>query len=230
LPRDVGVLVVAGGRGERLGGGVLKQYREIAGVPMLLRALRPFVSHPEVAQVVIALPAAHAAAPPEWLAMLDGDALSIVSGGDSRGESVRNALGVLRDECSIVLVHDGARPFVERATIDGVIRAARTGDGAVAAVPLSDTLKEADATDGWVSRTIPREHLWRAQTPQGFPREVLAAAYERAGEAAGAATDDAALVEQSGHKVRIVADSPRNFKITTLDDLALAELWARRPA
>lgn len=230
MPRDVGVLVVAGGRGERLGGGVLKQYREIAGVPMLLRALRPFVSHPEVAQVVIALPAAHAAAPPEWLAMLDGDALSIVSGGDSRGESVRNALGVLRDECSIVLVHDGARPFVERATIDGVIRAARTGDGAVAAVPLSDTLKEADATDGWVSRTIPREHLWRAQTPQGFPREVLAAAYERAGEAAGAATDDAALVEQSGHKVRIVADSPRNFKITTLDDLALAELWARRPA
>ena len=224
------MLVVAGGRGERLGGGVLKQYREIAGVPMLLRALRPFVSHPEVAQVVIALPAAHAAAPPEWLAMLDGDALSIVSGGDSRGESVRNALGVLRDECSIVLVHDGARPFVERATIDGVIRAARTGDGAVAAVPLSDTLKEADATDGWVSRTIPREHLWRAQTPQGFPREVLAAAYERAGEAAGAATDDAALVEQSGHKVRIVADSPRNFKITTLDDLALAELWARRPA
>ena len=230
MPRDVGVLVVAGGRGERLGGGVLKQYREIAGVPMLLRALRPFVSHPEVAQVVIALPAAHAAAPPEWLAMLDGDALSIVSGGDSRGESVRNALGVLRDECSIVLVHDGARPFVERATIDGVIRAARTGDGAVAAVPLSDTLKEADATDGWVSRTIPREHLWRAQTPQGFPREVRAAAYERAGEAAGAATDDAALVEQSGHKVRIVADSARNFKITTLDDLALAELWARRPA
>ncbi len=230
MPRDVGVLVVAGGRGERLGGGVLKQYREIAGVPMLLRAVRPFVSHPEVAQVVIALPAAHAAAPPEWLAMLDGDALSIVSGGESRSDSVRNALGVLRDECAIVLVHDGARPFVERATIDGVIRAARTGDGAVAAVPLSDTLKEADATDGWVSRTIPREHLWRAQTPQGFPREVLAAAYERAGEAAGAATDDAALVEQSGHKVRIVADSPRNFKITTLDDLALAELWARRPA
>src|SRR5688500_1848630 len=197
---------------------------------MLLRAVRPFVSPPEVAQVVIALPAAHAAAPPEWLAMLDGDALSIVAGGDSRGESVRNALGVLRDECSIVLVHDGARPFVERATIDGVIRAARTGDGAVAAVPLSDTLKEADATDGWVSRTIPREHLWRAQTPQGFPREVLAAAYERAGEAAGAATDDAALAEQSGHKVRIVADSPRNFNSTTLDDLALAELWARRPA
>jgi 2-C-methyl-D-erythritol 4-phosphate cytidylyltransferase len=230
LPRDVGVLVVAGGRGERLGGGVLKQYREIAGVPMLLRALRPFVSHPEVGQVVVALPATHATAPPEWLALLAGEGLSLVSGGQSRSESVRNALAVLRDECTIVLVHDGARPFVERSTIDGVIRAARTGEGAVAAVPLSDTLKEADASDGWVARTIPREHLWRAQTPQGFPRDVLAAAYERAGAAAEEATDDASLVEQSGHKVRIVADSPRNFKITTVDDLALAELWARRPA
>ncbi len=224
------MLVVAGGRGERLGGGVLKQYREIAGVPMLLRALRPFVSHPEVGHVVVALPATHATAPPEWLALLAGESLSLVSGGQSRSESVRNALAVLREGCGIVLVHDGARPFVERATIDGVIRAARTGDGAVAAVPLSDTLKEADATDGWVSRTIPREHLWRAQTPQGFPRDVLAGAYERGGAAAATATDDAALVELGGHKVRIVADSPRNFKITTVDDLALAELWARRPA
>lgn len=224
------MLVVAGGRGERLGGGVLKQYREIAGVPMLLRALRPFVSHPEVAHVVVALPATQATAPPEWLALLAGEALSLVSGGASRSESVRNALGALREECGIVLIHDGARPFVERSTIDGVIRAARSGDGAVAAVPLSDTLKEADATDGWVSRTIPREHLWRAQTPQGFPRPVLVTAYERAGADAATATDDAALVEASGHKVRIVADSPRNFKITTVDDLAFAELWARRPA
>lgn len=226
MPRDVGVLVVAGGRGERLGGGVLKQYREIAGVPMLVRALRPFVSHPEVAHVVVALPATQAAAPPAWLALLIGDALSVVSGGASRSESVRNALGALREECGIVLVHDGARPFPARDTIDGVIRAARTGDGAVAAVPLSDTLKETDATDGWVARTIPREHLWRAQTPQGFPREVLASAHQRAD--ADDATDDATLVELAGHPVRIVADTPRNFKITTVDDLALAELWAGR--
>ena len=226
MPRDVGVLLVAGGRGERLGGGVLKQYREIAGVPMLLRALRPFVSHPEIAHVVVALPATQAAAPPEWLALLLGEALSVVAGGASRSESVRNALGVLRHECETVLVHDAARPFVSRDTIDGVIRAARTGDGAVAAVPLGDTLKEADATDGWVARTIPREHLWRAQTPQGFPRALLAAAHQR--EDAAEATDDATLVERAGHPVRIVPDSPRNFKVTTVDDLALADLWAAR--
>lgn len=221
------MLVLAAGRGDRLGGGTLKQYRDIAGVPMLLRALRPFVSHPEVAHVVVALPATQATAPPEWLALLQGDALSLVSGGATRRDSAQGALAALRQECAIVLVHDGARPFVERATIDGVIRAARTGDGAVAAVPLSDTLKEADASDGWVARTVPREHLWRAQTPQGFPRELLASAYEQAG-ADVPATDDATLVEAMGHPVRIVPDTSRNFKVTTSEDLALAELWAAR--
>lgn len=228
LPRDVGVLIVAAGRGERLGGGVLKQYREIAGVPMLLRALRPFVSHPDVAHVAVALPATHAAAPPEWLAALAGDALSFVAGGVKRSDSVRRALAGLRPGCNVVLVHDAARPFVERATIDAVIAAARSGDGAVAAVPLSDTLKEADAENAAVARTVPRERLWRAQTPQGFPREMLEAAYAGAAAREDDATDDAALVELLGRRVRLIPDSPRNFKVTTTDDLALAEAWAGR--
>jgi len=225
LPRDVGVLIVAAGRGERLGGS-LKQYREIAGVPMIVRAMRPFLSHPEVGHVVAALPATHAAAPPEWLRALAGDSLTLVAGGAQRGDSVRNALEALREECTVVLVHDAARPFVERGTIDAVIRIARAGDGAVAAIPVSDTLKSTDAADALVTGTVPREHLWRAQTPQGFPRAVL----ERACAAtAEPASDDAALVERLGHAVRVVPDSARNFKVTTADDLLLAELWAARP-
>lgn len=218
------MLVVAAGVGRRVGGGVLKQYREIGGVPMLLRALRPFVAHPKVRHVVVALPATHAAAPPEWLAALAGKALSFVAGGVERHSSVQKALAALDPACGIVLVHDAARPFVERATIDAVIAAAREGTGAVAAVPISDTLKEA-GRDGMIRRTVPRDELWRAQTPQGFPREMLQRAHDAAGPGADA-TDDAMLVERLGESVRVVADSPANFKITTADDLALAEAWA----
>lgn len=210
--------------GRRVGGGVLKQYREIGGVPMLLRALRPFVSHPKVRHVVVALPATHAAAPPEWLAALAGKGLSFVAGGVERHSSVQKALAALDPACSIVLVHDAARPFVERTTIDAVVAAAREGTGAVAAVPVSDTLKEA-GRDGTVRRTVPRDELWRAQTPQGFPREMLQRAHDAAGPGADA-TDDAMLVERLGEPVRVVADTPANFKVTTADDLALAEAWA----
>jgi 2-C-methyl-D-erythritol 4-phosphate cytidylyltransferase len=224
LPRDVGVLIVAAGVGRRVGGGVLKQYREIGGVPMLLRALRPFVSHPKVRHVVVALPATHAAAPPEWLAALAGEALSFVAGGVERHSSVQKALAALDPACTVVLVHDAARPFVERATIDAVIAAARAGTGAVAAVPLGDTLKEA-GRDGLIRRTVPRDELWRAQTPQGFPRDMLQRAHAAAGPGADA-TDDAMLVEGLGEPVRVVPDSPANFKVTTAEDLALAEAWA----
>jgi 2-C-methyl-D-erythritol 4-phosphate cytidylyltransferase len=124
----------------------------------------------------------------------------------------------------VVLVHDGARPFVDRAVIDSVIGYARRGEGAVAAVPLSDTLKQASPHDAsLIERTVPRTSLWRAQTPQGFPRTVLERAHAAAGEDA---TDDAALVETLGIPVRLVPDSSRNLKITTPDDLALAELFA----
>src|SRR5690606_2463231 len=198
--------------------------REIGGVPMLLRALRPFVSHPEVLQVVVALPAMHAAAPPDWLAGLGGDGLTFVAGAAERQGSVMKALAALAPECETVLVHDAARPFVGRATIDGVIAVARGGTAAVAAVPVSDTLKEA-GTDRVVRRTVPRDGLWRAQTPQGFPRALLARALGGTGQAAEA-TDDAMLVEGLGEPVQLVSDSAVNFKVTTAEDLALAEAWA----
>jgi 2-C-methyl-D-erythritol 4-phosphate cytidylyltransferase len=128
----------------------------------------------------------------------------------------------------VVLVHDGARPFVDGAVLQAVIGLARRGEGAVAAVPLSDTLKEASAADSTlIRRTRPRARLWRAQTPQGFPRAVLEEAHARAARDGHRATDDAALVEAMGVPVRLVPDSARNLKITTPEDLALAELLAQ---
>jgi len=223
-------VLVAAGQSTRLGGETPKQFRPIAGVPMVLRALRPFAAHPEVAQVVLVLPAADAARPPEFLRAL-GSGLTLVAGGAARAESVAAGLAALGPTCATVLVHDAARPFVERQVIDAVIAHARAGEGAVAAVRVSDTVKEAAADDpSRVARTVPRDALWRAQTPQGFPRPVLERAHREAGAERAAATDDAALVERLGVAVRLVPDSPRNLKITTSDDLALAELLAREGA
>ena len=156
-----------------------------------------------------------------------GAGLVVVAGGAERADSVAAGLAALGPECTTVLVHDAARPFVERAVIDAVIAYARAGEGAVAAVRVSDTLKEASPDDPMrIARTLPRDGLWRAQTPQGFPRSVLERAYAAAGAGQSVATDDASLVERTGVAVRLVPDSPRNLKVTTAEDLALAELLA----
>lgn len=194
---------------------------------MVLRALRPFLSHPDVERVVLALPPVDASAPPSFLDGLLGERLVVVAGGAARGDSVAAGLAALAARCAVVLIHDGARPFVERGVIDAVIAHARSGESAIAAVPVSDTVKEASAADASrIERTVPRERLWRAQTPQGFPRQVLADAYARATTEARLGTDDAELVERTGVTVRLVADSSRNLKVTTPEDLALAELLA----
>lgn len=223
-PPDVGVVVVAAGAGVRAGPGEPKQFRVIGGVPMLLRALRPFTSHPAVAQVVVVLPPRHVATPPEWLARLSGGRLGLVAGGADRADSVRAGLDALRGDVTVVLVHDAARPFVSRETIDAVVARARAGVGAVAAVPVSDTLKEAGG-DARVMRTVPREGLWRAQTPQGFPRAMLVTAYAVQSDDPSP-TDDAAACERAGFPVEVVPDTTGNIKVTTADDFRLAEALA----
>jgi 2-C-methyl-D-erythritol 4-phosphate cytidylyltransferase len=221
---------VAGGRGHRLGGAVAKQFQPIAGQPMLLRALRPFTSHPEVCQVAVVLPPASLVAPPEWLAALAGEMVSLVPGGAERMDSVENGLARLRAECTITLSHDAARPFVSREIIDAVIARARQGEGAIAARPVSDTLKleKSDPDARLIDRTISRDGVWRAQTPQGFPRHILQIAFTKAREGGFRGTDEAALVERLGEPVYLVPDTIWNLKVTGPDDLLLAELIARR--
>ena len=223
LPRDVGVVVVAAGQGLRAGGGEPKQFRSIAGVPMLLRALRPFVAHPEVVQVVVVLPAEIVAAPPGWLAELGGGMLTVVAGGEERTDSVRLGLSALRTECLLVLVHDGARPFVERGVIDRVIARTRGGVGVVPALMVSDTLKKVTGTSAEVAETISREGLYRAQTPQGFPVALLRKAFAAETSPGYVPTDEASLVEATGAGlVVLVEGSALNLKVTTADDFVLA--------
>jgi 2-C-methyl-D-erythritol 4-phosphate cytidylyltransferase len=205
-----------------MGGAVRKQYLEVGGIPVLLRAVRPFIGHPRIGSVVVVLPPEDVDAPPAWLA-----GLILVAGGAERGDSVWNGLRATPADAPAVLVHDGARPFVSAEIIDRVLDACVEG-GAIAAVQVTDTVKEV-GPGGVILGTPDRSRLWRAQTPQGFPRAALVRAYERAREEGVAATDDAALFERYCGPVRVVAGSERNLKVTRPADLVLAEALALAP-
>jgi 2-C-methyl-D-erythritol 4-phosphate cytidylyltransferase len=221
--RDVGVVIVAGGEGTRAGGEELKQFRWVAGKPMLLHSVQTFMARPDVGMVVVVLPQRYAGDPPPWLFQCDVDRLLVSLGGRTRSESVANGLDDLPDDAQIVLVHDAARPLVGGATIDRVIAAVREGRSAVAALPVVDTLKEVDA-HGRVVRTVPRDALWRAQTPQGFPRRVIVDAHRRARAERVTATDDAALLERLDVPVYVVRGSERAMKVTEAGDFARVDL------
>jgi 2-C-methyl-D-erythritol 4-phosphate cytidylyltransferase len=215
----VGVAVPAAGRGRRMGG-LRKPWLALGGEPVLVHALRPFLADDRVVAVRVALAPDDAQAPPAWLPGLD-ERVTLVAGGASRAESVARAVASLPRDVDVILVHDGARPLVRRDVIDRVVAEAAEGHGAVAAWPASDTLKRVDE-GGFVLETPDRRAFWHAQTPQGFPAELLRQALERA-DLHASATDDAALVEAMGGSVRVVEGSPWNLKVTRPEDLPVAE-------
>jgi 2-C-methyl-D-erythritol 4-phosphate cytidylyltransferase len=212
-PRNVGVVIVAGGSSQRAGGGELKQLRWVAGKPMLLHSVQTFMAHPAVVAVVVVLPRQYAGDPPPWLFQCDVERLLVSMGGATRQESVSNGLDELADEAEIALVHDAARPLVGLETIERVIASVRQGRATIAGMPEYDTLKRVDET-GIVVETVSRERLWRAQTPQGFPREMIMRAHREAKAARVQATDDAALCERLGIQVHMVRGSERALKVT----------------
>jgi 2-C-methyl-D-erythritol 4-phosphate cytidylyltransferase len=221
IARDVGVVIVAGGSGLRAAeeGAELKQFRWVAGKPMLLHSVQTFMAREDVVSVVCVLPPRYAGDPPPWLFQCDVDRLSMSIGGKTRSESVANGLDDLPDEAQIVLVHDAARPLAGVETIERVVASVRAGTSTVAALPVVDTLKEVDA-DGMIVRTVDRERLWRAQTPQGFSRRVIVDVHRRARAERVTATDDAALCERYGVPVRVVRGSERAMKVTDAGDFA----------
>ena len=225
-PPDVGVVIVAARGGRGAGPPRPKQISALQGGPKERGAHRAITSHPEVLHVVVALPPAYAERPPEWLGKLRGERLSLGAGGAQRADSVRAGLAALAPNATVILVHDAARPFVGRGTIDVVIGRARAGVGAVAAVPLNDTVKEV-VEEHRITKTVARERLWRAYTPQGFPRTMIEQAYAAWRPDSPAPTDDAEVCECAGFPVEVVTDSPHNVKITTTDDFRLAEALAR---
>ena len=217
---SVGVIVAAGGRGARLGAASPKQLLDLGGRPMLARSVSIFDAHPRVTEIVVVLPEEHVAEGASIVGPMRCRA-RFVAGGARRQDSVRRGLDAMSNDLDIVLIHDAARPFADRALVDRVIDAAEATGAAVPAVRARDTVKRVNRDEDVVRETIAREEIWLAQTPQGFRRDVLTRAM--AAESASAeATDEATLVERAGHAVRVVEGDERNVKITTADDLERA--------
>jgi 2-C-methyl-D-erythritol 4-phosphate cytidylyltransferase/2-C-methyl-D-erythritol 2,4-cyclodiphosphate synthase len=210
-------LVLAGGSGRRFGGEVPKQYLPVGGIPVIRRAVEAFLAHASIdhVQLVIRLEDIEL-----YNAVFDGLALPApVYGGDTRQDSARLGLeSLVAMAPDSVLIHDGARPFVDGALIDRTLAALAGASAAVPALPVTDTLKRGDG--GLVVETVSRDGLWRAQTPQGFRFADILAAHRAA--AGNALTDDAMVAEAIGLSVAIVAGSEDNVKITTADDMERA--------
>lgn len=229
-------LIVAAGSGERLGAGRPKAFVELAGRPMLAWSLAALSAAPSIAQIVVAAPAGgerDGAASSEQLdaiAREASDAASarvlFVQGGASRSESVQRALAAA-DREEVVLVHDAARPLLTAALAEAVIAALdadEAADAAIAAAPVTDTIKRAGAHGGAVRETLDRGELWSVQTPQVFRRATLERALEVDAQTLAAATDDASLIERRGGSVLVVPSPAWNFKVTTSLELRVAEL------
>lgn len=223
--QEAAVVIVAGGSGSRFSGsGPRKQYRLLHGEPVLSWAVRAFLDHPSIGSVVVVLPAADVAKAPEWLRRLP---VQIAAGGATRSESVRNGLDTLEGSAAeVVLIHDGARPFVSQALITSVLEAC-DGCGVIPGLPLTDTVKEVDR-ESRVVGTLDRDRLRRVQTPQAFPLATLRELHRIAAVDGATTTDDAGLFERYHRPVRMVEGDPENIKVTVPIDFDLAELLASR--
>jgi len=220
---DFAVILAAAGRSSRFGSSSprdRKVFRELKGRAVWLRAAEAFQNRADVGQLLIVVSPEDL----DWfrekfhpnLAFMEID---VVAGGAERIDSVRNALARVRSNVEYVAVHDAARPLMVRPWVDEIFAAARRDGAAIPAVPVSSTVKR--VAGGSIEETVPRAGLYAAQTPQAFRRDLLLEAYAR--YSSGPITDDAQLVEQIGHRVTIVDGSPLNIKITTHEDLRMAE-------
>jgi 2-C-methyl-D-erythritol 4-phosphate cytidylyltransferase / 2-C-methyl-D-erythritol 2,4-cyclodiphosphate synthase len=234
----VTAIIAAGGRGLRFGASGPKQLLSVGGTPILARSIEAFASHPSVDAVIVALPQELADDPPAYLRPADAFAshrkpCRIVAGGARRQDSVANAFHAAADTTDVIVIHDAARPFASADLIARTIAAAAESGAAVAAVQSRDTVKQRqdgrDGQDGHVrlvKATLPRETIYLAQTPQAFQRDVLRRALEIGAREGVDATDEATLVELAGVPVRLVDGEASNIKITTADDMTMAEAIA----
>lgn len=223
---NTGVVIVAAGSGKRMGGQRNKLWLPLAGEPILAHTVRLFAAHRDVDQIVLVVSEQDHADVLKWLSK-EAIQLAVVLGGAERQDSVRNGLAALSADCSYVLVHDAARPFVTREQISKMINLVERDQAVIMAVPVKDTIKVVGST-GIVESTPARESLWAVQTPQAFRMSLLREAHEVAQQSGRLGTDDAMLVEWLGHPVKIMQGSYENIKITTPDDLWLGEEILRK--
>lgn len=207
----------------------VKQFADLAGVPILVRTIRKFAALSQVSEIYVALRRLEAE---RFQARLATEAfrkpVHTVEGGENRQQSVANALNAIKaKDDDIVIVHDAVRPFVESEVITAVLIMAQKAGAAIAGIPATDTVKQVERIPqgAVISSTIPRERIVLAQTPQAFRFAVLKKAFDEAAADEFTGTDEASLVERSGHDVMVVMGSPQNIKITTPADLELAEFF-----
>lgn len=220
-------LIVAAGRGHRFGGELPKQYAPLAGRTVLRHSIECFLRHPDITDVIVVI---H----PDDRDLYDRAVTGLdlpepVPGGATRQESVRLGLEQLATASpEKVLIHDAARPFTAQSVISEVIQALDQDVGAIAALPVVDSLKRGDGTT--ISGAVERDGLWRAQTPQGFRFSEILAAHRDLAAKAGDLTDDAAVAQAAGHSVTLIEGATETFKVTTTEDLARAERWRKNAA
>jgi 2-C-methyl-D-erythritol 4-phosphate cytidylyltransferase len=216
-------IIAAAGAGTRMASDRPKQFLLLAGTPVIIHTLKVFEQCESINEVILVLPAAESAG---FLSLATKFGLRkvarVVPGGVTRADSVKRGLLAIRAATAeIVAVHDGVRPFVTVEEVDAVVTKAQTDGAAILVAPVTDTIKQVD--DGRVVQTLDRGALRRALTPQCFRYELLRQAYQTADVTDSSATDESVLVEQLGHPISVIDGSPRNIKITTVEDLAIAE-------
>ena len=217
----VAAIIVAAGSGKRMLSAVKKQYLELKGRSVLSYTLEKFQLSDSVDDIVLVVGKEETGFVQDEI--VDKYSFSkvkaVVAGGKERAESVKNGLSLIDESCDVVLIHDGVRPFLSEALIDRCISAANEYGACIAAVPVKDTIKISDKV-GFVAQTPDRSSLWAAQTPQAFKYEIIKKAYECPDLKA---TDDSMLAEACGVKVKIVEGEYENIKITTPEDMLIAE-------
>ncbi|HEX5645423.1 MAG TPA: 2-C-methyl-D-erythritol 4-phosphate cytidylyltransferase [Nitrospira sp.] len=227
LPRQpplVVAIVPAAGRGLRMGGTVPKQFLALGEEPLVVHSLRVLQASPVINEIVLAVPQADLDYCLTDLAVRFGFSkiTKVVAGGKERQDSVRHALEHVSEETDIVVVHDAVRPFLTEGMVADVVEAARRVGGAIVALPMRDTVKQV-GSERRIERTVDRQPLWLAQTPQAFRRDQLLAAHYKAYAEKVHATDDAFLFEWAGHPVVVVEGSGDNIKVTRPEDMIIGE-------
>ncbi len=225
----IAALIVAAGQGKRMGSAQPKQYLLLAGHPILVRTIQAFDSCAEIEHIYVVVPETDLEFCRQKIVGSASRAkkVSLVKGGDCRQDSVYNGLAVIESKGGIVLIHDGVRPLVSQALIRACIAGARRWEACIPATDVKETLKQVNA-QGIVDKTVLRENLQMAQTPQAFQLALIKAAHDQARRQGWLSTDDASLVERMGQTVHVIPGSQENIKITTPEDLAWAETFYRR--
>ncbi len=224
----VAALIPAAGAGRRMGSTTPKQFLRIGDREILARTLAVFESCDAISEVWVIVATEYTAECQKTIVERYGlqKIRGVVAGGPTRQASVWRGLQHVSEDVELVIVHDGVRPFVTELLICQILERAAQDGSAIAAVPLKDTLKRVSA-GGEVEMTVPRDSLWRIQTPQAFQHGLLRAAFQHAWHHGVEATDEAGLLEALGHPVKIVESFEHNIKVTTKDDLVWCETFLR---